>query len=121
MIHPELRYISSAGLEPPALPADVRDCAVHFHTVIGPQGSEESEAFAFTVVTPAYLGRTLGHSWGRGYLIVEEFDWHVVVRAVAQLLAQCARSTWHETAAELGRELRREGEGDVDESEGSSD
>lgn len=105
MIQPELRHIASPDLEPPALPPDPADCAVVFQARIGPRGSQEAEAFTFTVVTAAHLARTLGHTWGRGYLIVDTFDWNIVVRAVAQLLAQCAASTWDEVTILLNREL----------------
>ena len=105
MIQPELRHIASPNLEPPALPADPVDCAVQFQALIGPRGGEEAEAFSFTVVTAAHLARTLGHTWGRGYLILDTFDWHIIVRAVAQLLAQCTAPTWNEVMVELNKEL----------------
>lgn len=105
MIQPELRHIASPDLEPPALPPDPADCAVVFQALIGPRDGEGAEAFTFTVVTAAHLARTLGHTWGRGYLIVDTFDWNIVVRAVAQLLAQCAASTWGEVTILLNREL----------------
>ena len=110
MIQPELREIISIDLVPPALPEDPADCAVQFRAVIGPKDGEQSERYAFTVVTPAHLARTLGHTWGRGFLIVESFDWTIIVRAVAQLLAQCSAATWPEMAIELDKELQRVGE-----------
>jgi len=105
MVLPELRQILSPTLEPPALPADPRDCAVDFHALIGPRGGAGAEAFAFTVATPAHLLR-LGPTWGRGYLVVESFDWEPVVRAIAELLVKCARPSWEEVVADLNRELR---------------
>jgi hypothetical protein len=111
MIYPQLLQIVSQDLQPPALPADPVDCEVAFHAIIGPrEGEGSAESFGFTVTTPAHLGRTLGHTWGRGYLIVESFDWEIVVRAIAQLLAQCARPTWPEVAYELNKELHWERE-----------
>jgi hypothetical protein len=108
VIQPELRHIASPDLEPPTLPPDPADCAVQFQALIGPRGGDGAEPFSFTVVTAAHLARTLGHTWGRGYLIVDTFDWNIVVRAVAQLLAQCARETWAEIAVELDKELVRD-------------
>lgn len=107
MIQPELREIASVDLVPPALPEDPSDCAVQFRALIGPRDGEESERYGFTVVTPTYLARTLGHTWGRGFLIVESFEWSIVVRAVAQLLAQCSAPSWPEVVAELDKELQR--------------
>ena len=105
MIQPELRHIASPNLEPPALPPDPADCAVQFSAFIGPRGGEEAAAFSFTVVTAAHLSRTLGHTWGRGYLILDTFDWHIIVRAVAQLLAQCTADSWPQVMVELNKEL----------------
>ena len=106
MIFPELRNIVSPDLEPPALPPDPADCAIPFHALIGPRGSEQAEAFVFLVVTPTSLRRLAEPAWGRGYLIVETFEWAPVIKAIAQLLVQCARPTWEEVLRELDRELR---------------
>lgn len=111
MIYPELLAIESPDLVPPAMPENPVDCVVSFRIAVGPrEGDGPAQAFSFTVVTPTYLGRTLGHTWGRGFLIVDIFDWQVVVRALAQLLLQAARPTWNEVVEELDKELRVEGE-----------
>lgn len=107
MIYPELRHIVS-DLVPPALPADPTDCAVRFQAWIGPLGGAGEEAFAFTVATPAYLVRELGPCWGRGYLLIEAFEWSVMGQALARLLAHCARPSWDEVTAELNKELHWE-------------
>lgn len=108
MILPELRSIHSLNLEPPALPPDPLECKVDFQVVIGPRGAEESEAFTFTVITPALLARSAEPVWGRGYLIIATFEWETIVHAVARLLADSAAPTWSEVIAELGRSLQRE-------------
>ena len=108
MVYPELRDILSPDLAPPALPEDPLDCAVPFHALIGPRGGEGTEAFAFTAVTPAYLGHSVGPTWGRGYLILQVFSWQTVTHALALLLAHSARPTWEEVAGELNKELRWE-------------
>lgn len=105
MIFPELRSIHSPDLEPPQLPPNPADCEVAFETVIGPKGSPGEESFRFLVVTPASFHRVAGASWGRGKLIVERFDWQVVVAAVAELLFRSARPTWAEALDELRHEL----------------
>ena len=105
MIQPELRDITSGELVPPDLPPDPADCAVAFRALIGPREADGAEVFTFTVVTAAYLARTLGHTWGRGYLLLDTFDWNIVVRAVAQLLAQCTADSWTEAILLLNREL----------------
>jgi hypothetical protein len=105
MIYPELRDIQS-DLEPPALPEDPRDCAVGFRAYIGPRDGPDAEAYTFLVVTPTRLMQAEGPLWGRGYLIVDSFDWSVVVRSIAELLARCSRPSWDEVAIALNQELR---------------
>jgi hypothetical protein len=105
MTYPEMRAIGSPSLTPPALPPDPTDCAVEFEAVIGPAGGEGEETFRFTVVTPRYLAHFTGAAWGRGKMIVDEFEWNTVVEAIATLLARCARPTWPEIVAELDKEL----------------
>lgn len=107
MVNPELRDIVAA-IEPPALPADPADCAVPFQLRIGPRDAESAESFSLLVVTPLALARAALDApvWGRGHLVVPIFDWNLVVRAIAELLARCSRPTWEEVVADLTRELR---------------
>ena len=105
MIFPELRSIHSPDLEPPHLPPNAADCEVAFEAVIGPKGASGEEAFRFLVVTPASFRKVSGAVWGRGKLVVERFDWQVVVAAVAELLFRCARPTGEEALDELRHEL----------------
>ena len=95
MVHPELRHLLSPDLAPPTMPINPADCAVPFQALIGPRGAEGAEAFGFTAVTPAYLRRSVGPTWGRGYLILEEFSWETMTQALALLLAHCVRPTCH--------------------------
>jgi len=103
MIFPELRSIQSPDLEPPALPADTRDCEVVFRAIVGPKGEPGEEVFGFIVVTSAHLQKTAEIVWGRGHLIVAQFDWRTVVQAIAELLVRCARPSWSEVVAELNK------------------
>jgi Immunity protein 8 len=105
MICPEIRHIYSPDLEPPDMPRDPSDCEIAFQAFIGPKEGEGEEAFTFTVVTSARLVRESEVRWGRGKLIVPEFEWSTVVQALAQLLANCARPSWNEVAEELNKEL----------------
>ena len=81
MVYPELRHLLSPDLAPPMMPENPTDCAVPFQALIGPRGGEGAEAFGFTAVTPAYLRRSVGPTWGRGYLILEEFSWETMTHA----------------------------------------
>ena len=107
MIYPELLEIRSAQLAPPELPDDPRSCAVPFQVVVG-SDEEDEEPFGFTVVTPSWLARSSSPTWGRGYLVVREFDWDEIARSLALLLARAARPTWDEVVQELEKDLRRD-------------
>jgi Immunity protein 8 len=104
---PKLYHLYSIDLERPALPADPRDCEVLVQAEIGFGGLAGADEFAFSVVTPSRLVGD-GTRWGRGYLIVPEFSWQTVERAVERLLMHADRPTWAEAAAELTKEMRWE-------------
>lgn len=107
MIYPELRAIV-ADIDPPELPPDPTDCIVPFQLLIGPTDEPSAEAFSFVVLTPIAIQRdnSLDALWGHGYLIVPVFAWETIVRVIAELLASCARPTWEEVLADLGKSLR---------------
>ena len=105
MIRPELKLIQSPDLEPPALPEDPLDCEVLFQAMVGPAGEDTAEIFVFSVMTPVRLSRIPDPMWGRGRLILLKFDWDSVVKAVAELLVECAAPTWAASIAQLDRSL----------------
>src|SRR5687768_8499849 len=104
---PTLYYVYSIDLERPALPPDPADCEVLVRAEIGFGGLAGADEFTFTVITPSRLadGAT---RWGRGYLVVPEFSWEVVERAVQRLLMHADRPTWEAAAGELTKEMRWE-------------
>ncbi|HKC53265.1 MAG TPA: Imm8 family immunity protein [Burkholderiales bacterium] len=108
MIAPQLKSLLSPDLEASALPPDPTDCCVLFQAAIGPKNGEGEEVFNFEVVTPQYLARNVLPRWGRGALIVEQFSWPAVERALERLLAQAHRNSWREVAETLNHELRWE-------------
>ena len=75
---------------------------------IGPKGAEGEELFEFQVVTPSFLAKEGLPRWGRGLLIVEQFSWETVDRALERLLARAQRNTWAEVAVVLNHELHWE-------------
>jgi hypothetical protein len=105
MVYPELKNIDCPDLQPPDLPEDPSDCAVYFRTLVGPKDDVREAWFAFNVVTPSWLRRSADPTWGRGKLIVREFEWSAVAQAIAGLLARSARPTWPEVLEALDREL----------------
>jgi hypothetical protein len=108
MITPELKDLFSPNLEKPALPPDPEDCIVLFQAAIGAKGQEGDEIFFFTVATPKGLLREPLPRWGRGFLIMEEFSWTAIERALERLLSHAHRESWSEVAAVLNHELNWE-------------
>lgn len=108
MIIPELKGFFSDDIERPSLPTDPEDCLIYMHAAIGPKGSEGMDRFFFTVATPKGLLREALPRWGRGYLMVEEFSWVAVERAIQRLLAHAHRNSWSEVAVALNQELNWE-------------
>jgi len=108
MIVPQLKSLSGGILEPPAVPPNPRDCSIAVQASIGPKGAEGEELFEFMVVTPTFLAKDKLPRWGRGVLIVDEFSWPTIERAIERLLAHAHRNTWAEVAAVLNHELHWE-------------
>lgn len=106
---PKLYGLYSTELNRPALPGDPRCCSVVMTAEIGFEGG--ADEFSFTVITPSVLSGDAETRWGRGYLIVDEFDWDAIERAVTRLLMHADRSTWPDAARELAKEMRWEFDG----------
>ena len=105
---PVLKSLSSIQLDSDALPPDPSDCVVTIDAEIGFGDLPGADRFSFDVVSPSALARDDLPRWGRGYLLVPEFSWDAVRRAVAKLLLHADRATWPEAASELGKEMRWE-------------
>jgi hypothetical protein len=102
---PELKGLYSTELDRPAIPADPEDCSVVCDAEIGAEDQTGADLFHFTVITRKRIAKLSGTEWGRGYLIVDRFSWEEIDRALGKLLANCARSSWEEAAAQLNQEL----------------
>jgi len=107
---PVLHSLSSPDLERGQLPEDPTSCAVVLNAEIGP-ASGGAENFSFTVVTPDQVLAAGGVRWGRGYLIVEQFSWDAIDRAISKLLPFADRPTWRESAVQLAKEMHWEFDG----------
>ncbi len=108
MIIPEIRSIISPDLPTGELPPNSEDCRIGIEVTIGSKGQPGEEIFSFDVVTPKYLARESITQWGRGLLIVHEFSWTTVEKALQQLLAHAHKDTWHESATVLSKEMNWE-------------
>jgi len=110
MAIPVLHHLSSPDLERGALPANPGSCAIAINAEIG-LATGGADNFSFTVVTPDQTLTHDGYRWGRGYLIVHEFSWAEIERALAKLLLHADRESWRETAAVLAQNLHWEYDG----------
>jgi hypothetical protein len=108
MIIPVIKGLSSPQLDRPALPADPENCAILCEIEIGPKDGEGADLFHMTVATPTFFLRSGGVTWGRGHLIVDQFSWSAIDQALEKLCLHAWRSTWHEVAQELNKELHWE-------------
>jgi len=111
MITPELKHLLSPDLAYGSKPPDPGNCCVALQALIGPQGVDSGESFQFLVVTPSFLAAQALPRWGRGMLIVQEFQWAVVDRMLERLLAGASRKSWREVGAALNHQLEWEFDG----------
>jgi len=90
----------------PAWQPDSTDFGVFVQAMIGPADRDGEESFDFTVCTPGWLAqqsREKGFAWGRGYLIVDEWRYETVERAVRDLVASSTANEWRELGERIGR------------------
>jgi len=108
MVRAELKKLSSDSLSRPSLPENEAECSVSMVASIGPSGEAAAELFYFDVVTPAYLAKAQESRWGRGLLVVPEFSWGAVDRAIERLVSHATGNTWAEISHKLSQELTSE-------------
>lgn len=85
---------------------DSADFGVFVEARIGPADRDGEESFGFTVCTPGWLAqqrREKGFAWGHGYLIVDEWRYDVVDRAIRDLVSHTPADDWNEFGARVGR------------------
>ena len=109
MVFPRLLNLESSVIN--GSPADPTCCLVAVTARIGPSGGEAGDYFHFMVGTPAGLAQENYSGWGKALLVLPEFSWPAVERAVERLLAQCAGPSWEAVAAKLASHLQWEYEG----------
>lgn len=109
MIFPRLLSLDSSDIN--HLPADPACCLVAVTARIGQAGADAGDYFQFTVGTPAGLAEENYSGWGKALLVLPEFSWPAVERAVERLLAQCAGPSWEAVTTKLATHLNWEYEG----------
>lgn len=107
-------YSSSLPSGETELPVERQDFWVIMKADIGTVGAEGADCFTFYVTSPNFLSKSIAHDEcqiGRGLLILNEFDWDQVERAVTTICAQAEGDTWEQIAAYLSRYFHYEFEG----------
>lgn len=108
MIHAQLRHLHSPDV------ADLEryqpDSAEHFgilvQALIGPEKQEGEESFDLFVCTPSWLAeqvRDEGYVFGRHYVFLSRYDYHLLYQAIQSICDQAIGETWQVVAAYLGR------------------
>ena len=78
----------------------------HLRVIAGPQFEPGEESFDLTVCTPKWLLENHGKDdviIGRHYLIVMEYSFDRIVKAIRDFCDRCVGNTWTEVAEKLGR------------------
>lgn len=88
------------------LPDDPRDCWIVIHADIGVDNEPGSDCFILYVTTPRFLAKSIiteRFQVGRGLLIVDEFDWDVVIDAVDSVCMKSGAGLWSDAVNQLSR------------------
>lgn len=91
---------------PPQLPEDPSNCWIVVQADIGVIGGSGADTFTFNVCTLKKLQHILNqeeYQLGRHLVLVEEFDWEVIERAIKNLLAPLQADDWESLATKIGR------------------
>ncbi|WP_251358193.1 Imm8 family immunity protein [Kangiella sp. TOML190] len=92
-MHPQLFAISSAQIEKNELPKDINNFKIEIE-IREPSG-DDIETFYCYVVSPSYLIST-EPCWGRGLLILAEFNWFDIEISIKKMLSHCSGNSWEE-------------------------
>ena len=101
-------YSADAPDGEPALfaPADPECCCLWVQAFIGPDDEPGDDTYQLGISTPRWLateGMERGYEWGRFLLIVPRWDYDLVLRAIAELLAEVDAPDWRTASDRLAR------------------
>ena len=109
MLIPVIKGLWSTDLPngPPGLPKTPRNCIILLSVDIGLKNESEEDTFDFTVITEEYINNYLkennGIFFGRGLIIVEEFDWELIERRISKLISGITGDDWKDIAVQISR------------------
>lgn len=92
------------------------DFSISIEIAVGPDGEKGSENFFFTVISPKRLESIIeinGIEFGRGLLIMKEYNYEKVKNRILLLLEKCKRDTWIGVATSIAKYARWEYDGEV--------
>ena len=87
------------------MPADPENFSVFVQAMIGPVGDDSSESFDLTVCTPGWLAEGVerqGPMIGLHHVVVNAFDYDMLVAAVQAFCSRLEGATWPDIGAKLG-------------------
>ncbi len=87
-------------------PEDAECFALDLLLKIGAEGSDGADNFDLKVCSPSWLAQTSwSFRWGRGLLIVAEYDFAAIEKEISAHVAACQGDTWIDIAVKLSRTL----------------
>lgn len=107
-VTPEVRRLHSPDLYDmqSGVPDDPEQFCILVQAMIGPAGESGEESFGFVVCTPKWLTQSLlkdDYVFGRHYLVVEYYDYNIILNAINFLCQSITGSSWRQVAEQLGR------------------
>ena len=107
-VAPEVRRIHSPDIldMQSAVPDDPEMFCILVQAMIGPAAELGEESFDFTVCTPKWINKAMlkdGFMFGKNCLIVEYYDYNIILDAINSLCQSIKGSSWKQVAEQLGR------------------
>lgn len=87
-------------------PENLEKFSFLLEAMVGPEGKEGEESFDIEVCTPKWLEETYGLEdvvIGRHHLIVREYNYERIMRAIKDYLQLCSGENWNEVAEKVAR------------------
>lgn len=88
------------------LPDNPKDCWIVIHADIGVEDELGADCFILYVTTPLFLIKSITteqFQLGRGLLIVDKFDWDVILDAIDTVCAKAEADSWSDVVSQLSR------------------
>jgi len=88
------------------IPGDPRNVKFLLEVYVGPSDGKGEERFSFEVISLGALAASMGDQdvvFGIHKIIMKEFEWGALKRAVERNVARASGATWDEVASEIGR------------------